>query len=90
VPTSDAVARRAADRLQESEARFRAAADSAPVLIRVNGVDGGCEFVNKAFLDFFGKQLAKIQGFAWRTLVHPEDEERYVSAYLVALAARAP
>jgi PAS domain S-box-containing protein len=77
-------------RLLESEARFRALADSAPVLIWVNGVDAGCEFVNKAYLEFFGKTLAEVQGFGWRPHAHPDDEERYVSAYLAAFRARAP
>jgi len=90
MPTGEVIARRAADRLQESEARFRALADSAPVMIWVNGVDQGCEFVNKAYLDFFGKQLAEVQGFGWQPHVHPDDEERYVTAYREAFKARAP
>jgi PAS domain S-box-containing protein len=77
-------------RLLESEARFRALADSAPVLIWVNGVDAGCEFVNKAYLDFFGKTLGEVQGFGWQPHAHPDDEERYVTSYLRAFTARAP
>ena len=77
-------------RLQESEARFRVLADSAPVPIWVNGVDAGCEFVNKAYLDFFGKTLGEVQGFGWQPHAHPEDEERYVGAYLAAFRARQP
>jgi PAS domain S-box-containing protein len=78
------------DRLRESEERFRFLADSAPVLIWVNGADAGCEFVNKAYLDFIGKTLAELQGFGWQPYAHPDDSESYVGLYLEAIKARAP
>ncbi|HKQ78253.1 MAG TPA: PAS domain S-box protein [Blastocatellia bacterium] len=78
----------AEDRLRESEERFRTMADSAPVLIWVNGADAGCEFVNKAYLDFFGKTLAEVQGFGWQPHAHPDDNERYVGHYLAAFQTR--
>jgi PAS domain S-box-containing protein len=90
LPTSEELGRFAAARLQESEARFRALADSAPVLIWVNGPDAGCEFVNKAYLDFFGKTLAEVQGFGWQPHLHPDDEAPYLASYLAAFQARAP
>jgi PAS domain S-box-containing protein len=80
----------AEEALRESEARFRTLADSAPVLIWINGSDGGCEFVNHSYLDFFGKRLEEVQGFGWQPSLHPDDAEPYVSTYLSAFAARAP
>jgi two-component system CheB/CheR fusion protein len=82
--------KQAEERLRESEERFRLVTDSAPVPIWVNGADGGCEFVNKTYLDFFGKTLAEVQGFGWQPHAHPEDSERYVSSYFAAFNARAP
>ena len=76
--------------MRESEDRFRTLADSAPVPIWVNGADAGCEFVNKAYLDFFGKTLAEVQGFGWQPNVHADDNEHYVGSYLAAFNARAP
>src|SRR5215471_2752074 len=87
---SEERARLAASLLDESEARFRSLADSAPVPIWVAGPDAGCEFVNKAYLDFFGKTLPEVQGFGWTPHAHPEDEARCVHAYLAAFTARAP
>jgi PAS domain S-box-containing protein len=76
--------------LAESERRFRMLADSAPVLIWVNGADGGCEFVNKAYLDFFGESLEAVQGFGWTSHIHPDDRERCVAEYRAAVASRVP
>jgi PAS domain S-box-containing protein len=76
--------------LAESERRFRVLADSAPVLIWVNGTDGGCEFVNKAYLDFFGESLEQVQGLGWTSHVHPDDRDRCLTGYLNAHAMRAP
>ncbi|MBD2091080.1 PAS domain S-box protein [Microcoleus sp. FACHB-1515] len=76
--------------LQESERRFRVLADSAPTLIWVNNTGGGCEYVNRQYLEFFDKTLAEVQGFGWTLNLHPDDEEAYVSAYLAALRDRLP
>ena len=43
--------------IAESEARFRAIANSAPVPMWVTGSDGRREFVNQAYLDFLGAHL---------------------------------
>src|SRR4029453_7886963 len=75
--------------LQESEARFRLLADSAPVLIWVNDLKG-CEFVNQEYRRFLGVTETEVHGYDWTPFVHPEDREAYVTAYLDALARRGP
>jgi len=65
---------------QESEARFRLLADSAPVLIWVTGLEG-CEFVNQAYLDFVGVELANVQQYGWVQFIHPDDESAYLEAF---------
>src|SRR6266481_5167635 len=47
----------AEEELRESEARFRAMADTAPVMIWVSGPDKLCTFFNKGWLDFTGRSL---------------------------------
>lgn len=79
--------KRAEEALRESEARFRLLADSAPVLIWLNGLDG-CEFVNREFLRFLGRTMEEVQGMTWATALHPEDAEPYVKTYLAAYEAR--
>jgi PAS domain S-box-containing protein len=59
--------------LQESEARFRNMADTAPVLIWVSGPDGLCTFFNKGWLNFTGRGMEQELGDKWTECVHPDD-----------------
>ena len=58
---------------RESEERFRAMADSTPVMIKSAGLDGELAFVNKAFLEFTGRQMDETLGIGWAEDIHPED-----------------
>jgi PAS domain S-box-containing protein len=76
-------------RLRESELRFRTLADSAPVLIWVNGLEG-CKFVNRSYLEFLGlREQREVEQFNWANYVHPDDRERYLGLYLQAVDQRA-
>ena len=60
--------------LRESEARFRAMANSAPALVWMTTAEGPIEFVNQAFADYAGKPVDELHGGAvWFDLLHPED-----------------
>jgi PAS domain S-box-containing protein len=73
-----------------SERRFQRLADGSPVLLWVNGPDG-CEFVNRAYLDFIGMASdAEVRGYDWSRFVHPDDREAYLDWYTRAFAAQAP
>ena len=63
---------RAEQLLRESEARFRAMADSAPAPVWVTG-DDGIEFVNAAMVEFAGRPADALLGDVWTQLVHPDD-----------------
>ena len=64
--TRDITQRKLAEEaLLESDARFRAVADAAPVMIWMSGPDKLCNFFNKGWLAFTGRTLAQELGNGW-------------------------
>ena len=76
--------------LRESEGRFRAMADSAPVMLWVSGPDKRCTFFNKGWLAFTGRSMAEELGDGWAEGLHPEDASRCLALYSAAFDAREP
>ena len=74
--------------LYESEERFRAAADAAPVPIWMAGTNKLCTFFNKAWLDFTGRTMEQELGNGWTEGVHVDDLEACVKTYGTAFDAR--
>ncbi|MBF0417291.1 MAG: PAS domain S-box protein [Magnetococcales bacterium] len=68
-------------RLEESEARFRVVANSAPVLIWMAGLDMNCDWFNQRWLAFTGRTLEQETGDGWIANVHPDDRESCMSIY---------
>ena len=66
--------------LRETEERFRLLADSAPVLIWVNGTTG-CEFVNRSYLAYTGMTQDEVRGMGWARCLHPDDAADYLETY---------
>ncbi|HEX2202073.1 MAG TPA: PAS domain S-box protein, partial [Longimicrobium sp.] len=83
-------AREAAEALRESEARFRALADSAPVLIWRADPTTARVFFNRTWLEFTGRDLEEESGRGWAEGVHPDDYARCLTVYLSSFEARAP
>ena len=76
-------------RLKESEQRFRLAADAAPVLIRMIGVDGKAVWFNQPWLAFTGRSMAQELGDGWSEGVHPDDLDHCSRSFVAASDARA-
>ena len=70
-----AIAAEANRELQESEARFRLMADSAPVLIWMTDTDKSAVWLNKHWLDFTGRDLQTEMGSGWLESVYPSHTE---------------
>jgi PAS domain S-box-containing protein len=87
----DVTERRRAEReLQESEARFRELANSAPVMIWMADTDGRVTFLNQRWLEFIGRSAEEEMGHGWQDHVHPEDLEVGVTQWLVDSRAGKP
>jgi PAS domain S-box-containing protein len=80
--------RRAQEKLEESELRFRTMADGAPVLLWMSETDSLCTFFNQGWLDFTGRTLEMEWGNGWAEGVHPEDFQHCMSIYLSAFVER--
>lgn len=73
---------------QESEARFRMMADTAPVMIWMSDIDRLGDYFNKVWLEFTGKTLAQEIGLGWMESLHPDDLPKYMDVYRRAFDAR--
>jgi PAS domain S-box-containing protein len=80
--------RQADEKLRESELRFHALADSAPVLLWVSRTDGKREFANRAYVDFLGESFEAALAFDWRKRLHPDDLERILKEQTAGEASR--
>jgi len=82
--------KRAEERLLESEVRFQAIADTAPVMIWTTGTDGLCNYFSKPWLDFTGRTMEQEVGTGWIEGVHPDDVRGCFDGFLPAFHARKP
>jgi PAS domain S-box-containing protein len=73
---------------EEAENRFRALADSIPVMIWMSGTDALFTYLNRAWLDFRGRSHTLEEGKGWTEGLHPDDRDLCVETYLKAFTAR--
>ena len=64
---------------REIEARFRALADDAPVMIWMSDTHNRGTYFNRPWLDFTGRTLEEELGAGWAASIHPDDLERVVA-----------
>ena len=76
--------------LQESEARFRNMADTAPVMIWVESDENLCTYVNQQWCDFTGLTMEQSLGTGWAECIHPEDRARCLETHCDAFERREP
>ncbi|MCC6223476.1 MAG: PAS domain S-box protein [Thermoleophilia bacterium] len=65
----------------ESEERFRALADEAPVPIWTCDVDGQVTFFNRRWLELTGRGARQELGRGWEDDIHPDDRPRMLDAF---------
>jgi PAS domain S-box-containing protein len=82
--------RLAEEAVRESEARFRALADSAPALMWVSRVGGAREFVNHAYYAFAGGSYEETLNLDWRSRLDPEDLPRILKEQVAGETSRKP
>ncbi len=68
--------------LKESESRFRAIADDAPVFIFLAGENAEVEYLNKTWRDYTGISTNHSKGRAWAEITHIDDIEPGTKIYM--------
>jgi PAS domain S-box-containing protein len=64
--------------------------DAIPALIlRAHG-DGSVDFINQRWLDYTGLETSGLLGWGWRSVIHPEDVDRFVREWRIAMAEGRP
>jgi PAS domain S-box-containing protein len=95
----DVLARQAADLLErtlaeealrESEERFRAIANAAPIMIWMSAADAQMTYLNQTWLDYTGRPLSAALGMQWIAVLHPDELERCRDVYGKAFDERVP
>jgi len=79
---------RAATSLAQSEARFRAVFEQAPLGMAIIGPDRRPRFVNPALEGLLGRDAATIKALRFDDFTHPEDVSTNVSLFEELLAGR--
>ncbi|WP_058557224.1 response regulator [Thiohalocapsa sp. ML1] len=84
------ISRWRAERLAESERRFRTMADELPLMIWLQEAGNEPGFANRACRDFFGLPAPVGVKACWQGGLHPDDRDAYLAAFEAQRAARQP
>lgn len=72
-------ARVEAERLRESEQRFQSLSDDSPLLVWTADTDGRFLWANTTFCAYLGQSSHQLRGSNWRTWLHPDDADAFLS-----------
>ena len=79
-----------AQKLRESEERFRTMADQAPIIIWMSDEKSNSIYQNSRWWEFVGMHAEKASGTGWADFIHPEDKELAYEEWLQAFENRQP
>jgi PAS domain S-box-containing protein len=66
--------------------RFRTMADAMPQMVWTARADGFVDYYNQRWFDYTGLTFEETQGWGWKQTQHPDDVQRSLDMWSVALA----
>ena len=81
-------AKRTAEALQQSEARFRAGIEAVSDIVWTNDARGLMVGEQVAWGNFTGQDLQSYQGYGWSSAIHPDDAQPTIDAWNEAVAGK--
>ncbi|PWU05678.1 MAG: histidine kinase [Verrucomicrobia bacterium] len=82
--------RKAEQKLEESEARFRTVSNVVPDLLYSTDVDGKLLWCNQRWLSYTGKTPQQLQGYGWMDAIYDDDRETARRGFEAALKKGQP
>src|SRR5258706_12880701 len=70
--------------------RLRLIIDTIPALVWSALPDGSVDFINQRHREFTGLSLEDVRGWRWTAIVHPDDRNRVVDEWRMALETSNP
>ena len=80
--------RKALEALKESEVRFRAIADDAPIMIWATNETGEDDYHSRLWLETTGQTAEQAAGKGWLRAIHPDDRKRVEAGFTRAFSLR--
>src|SRR5208283_1248713 len=76
--------------VQQQEQKFRDAIETIPAMAFIVMPDGARTFVNRRWVEYTGLTLEQVAGPGWQSAIHPDDLNRVVDKWRMALATGEP
>ena len=82
--------KQAEEALRESERRFRTLAEALPHMVWTAQPDGATDYYNARTTEYTGLTTEQLQGWGWRSTIHPEDLPRCLELWTRSIATGEP
>jgi PAS domain S-box-containing protein len=80
-------AKRAEERIRQSERELRTVVEALPAFVGTALPDGSADFISHSWADYTGVSREQWQGLGWMSVLHPDDRDRVAVNWQAALAA---
>ena len=70
---------------EQATGLYRMIAETIPHMVWTAGADGRLDFFNRRCSEYTGLPAASLEGWGWKSVVHPEDWERCLASWTRAL-----